>query len=101
MDHQFVINKLLDNDVAYIPQNDKSIIENVLRTNIFRVDTIILHNLSYLFKNLLIKSQYTEKTADIIDRLFDEIDEKLRNFDFQENGGVPNSINLKKAHLFT
>lgn len=44
--------------------------ENLLRTNIFRANPHISNNLSLLLKNLFSKTNLFDKTLDIVDKLF-------------------------------
>ena len=75
LDNHFTLSKFLEDDVAFMPKNDKSMVENFLRTNIFRSNKLIQNNLALLFKNLFSKSSLFDKTLDMIDRLFEDIDE--------------------------
>ena len=72
LDSHFTLNKLFQNDVSYIPLNDKSMIQNILRTNLYRADPVITHNLGILFKTLFAKTQYVDKALDIVEKLFSE-----------------------------
>ena len=60
----------MEDDVAFIPNNDKGMIENLLRTNIFRSDKLIQNNLGLIFKHLFSKTLLLDKTIDLVDRLF-------------------------------
>jgi hypothetical protein len=60
--------------VAFVPQNDRSMVENIIKSNLYRVDPLITNNLAALLRNLFAKTQYVDKTLDIVERLFDEID---------------------------
>jgi hypothetical protein len=86
-DNHFVLNKLFENEVAYIPVNEKCIIENLIRTNIYRVSPLISNSLAILIRNMFIKSQYVDKAIDIIERVFDEIDSNFKKNE-EEDGQI-------------
>ena len=65
------MNKFIAKDIAYVPNNDKSMLENIIRSNVYRANGLICANLSILIKNLYLKSQYTDKICDILDKIFD------------------------------
>jgi hypothetical protein len=71
LDSHFTLSKLLENDVAYLPANDRPMLENVIRSNLYRADPLITVNLALLIKSLFSKSQYVDKTLDLLERLFD------------------------------
>lgn len=66
LDSHFTLSKLFENEVAYIPQNDRSIIENIIKSNLYRASPIITNNLAALVRNLFTKAQYVDRTLDII-----------------------------------
>ena len=71
LDSHFTLSKLVENDVAYLPANDRPMLENVIRSNLYRADPLITANLALLIKSLFSKSQYVDKTLDLLERLFD------------------------------
>ena len=98
LEGSFTLNKLWQNEVAYVPTSD-SIMENLLRTNVFRTSPLITNNLSLLLKNLFAKPSMFDKTLDLIDRLFEDIDEIAKKN--EEEDGQIGWTALRKAHLFS
>ena len=73
------MDKSLELSIAYVPQNDKLIIENIIKSNIYRKDERISNNLSILLHNITSKSQqWFTKLIEIIERIFDELDEQYK-----------------------
>ena len=70
LDGSFTLSKFFEDDVAFMPKNDKSMVENLLRTNVFRSNKLVQSNLALLFKNLFSKPILFDKTLDMLDRLF-------------------------------
>ena len=76
----FALSRIFDKEVAYVPSNDRSIVENIIKSNLFRADSLSATCLASLVNVLFSKSSFVDKTLDIIERLFDEIDaEHKRN----------------------
>ncbi len=99
LDGHFILSKLLENDIAYIPANDRPMLENIIRSNLYRSDPLVTGNLALLVKSLFAKPQYVDKALDMLERLFDDIDEEYKKNE-EENGQL-GWKNLRKAHLFT
>jgi mannose/cellobiose epimerase-like protein (N-acyl-D-glucosamine 2-epimerase family) len=74
-------------------------IENIIKSNLYRASPLITNNLAVLIRNLFTKTQYVDKTLDMVERLFDEIDEEYKKNE-EENGQI-GWKNLRKTHLFT
>ena len=99
LDGTYTVNKYMEDDIAFVPVNDKCMTENLLKTNVFRTDKLIQHNLALLFRNLFSKTSLFDKTLDMIDRLFEEIDDIAKKNEEEEN--LFGWIILRKVHLFS
>jgi hypothetical protein len=99
LDSHFTLTKLLEHDVAYVPANDRPMLENVIRSNLYRADPLVTGNLALLVRSLFAKPQYVDRALDLLERLFDEIDEEYKKN--EEESGQLGWKNLRKAHLFT
>jgi ribosome assembly protein YihI (activator of Der GTPase) len=60
---------------------------------------LIVNNLGLLLKNLFSKQTLVDKSLDIVDRLFEEIDESSRKDEEEE--GQMSWTSMRKAHLFS
>lgn len=74
-------------------------LENIIRSNLYRSDPLVTGNLALLVKSLFAKPQYVDKSLDMLERLFDEIDEEYKKN--EEEHSQLGWKNLRKAHLFT
>ena len=67
--------------------------------NVTNSNSLIINNLSLLLKNLLLKTSMSDKTLDIIDQIFEEIDDLTKKD--EEESGEFSWVALRKAHLFS
>jgi hypothetical protein len=99
LDSPFTLNKIIEHEVAYVPSNDRCMVENLLKTNVFRTNILISNNIALLMRNLFTKPNLFDKTLDLIDRLFEEIDEASKKDEEEE--GQMGWIVLRKSQLFS
>lgn len=53
-------------------------LENIIQSNLYRADPLVTGNLALLIKSLFAKPQYVDKSLDMLERLFDDIDEEYK-----------------------
>lgn len=59
LEEHFVVNKYHQLETAYIPLSERTMVDNIFRINIYRVDTANCMNLAHFIRNLLSKVAYT------------------------------------------
>lgn len=60
---------------------------------------MITNNLAQLIKNLFLKGPFVEKAIDIVERLFDDVDEISKRNEEEEN--ILSWKQIRKIHLFS
>lgn len=65
------LKNLKDNYDILLPENERSVFENILRRNIYREDGHIRKNISDLMTELLKKENSKEKVCEIVELILD------------------------------